>query len=128
MMVLNNLLFENMKSNKELKEAYKLAKLKIGVFQIRNTINGKIFVDSSPNLDAIWNRHRSELNFGGHRNVQLQQEWKEFGEDNFRFEILSEIDQKDGDVDYAKEAKQLAEMFIDELKPFGEKGYNRPKQ
>ena len=117
-----------MKSNKELKEAYKLAKLKIGVFQIRNTINGKIFVDSSPNLDAIWNRHKSELNFGGHRNLQLQQDWKEFGEENFRFEILSEIDQKDGDnVDYAKEAKQLAEMFIDELKPFGEKGYNRLK-
>ena len=101
-----------MKANKERKDEYKMKKFRIGVFQIRNTINGKVFVDSSPNLDAIWNRHKMELNFGGHRNVVLQQEWKEFGEENFRFEILSEIAQKDDEkTDYAKEAKQLAECL-----------------
>ncbi|MEO6721269.1 MAG: GIY-YIG nuclease family protein [Ferruginibacter sp.] len=117
-----------MKANKELKDEYKMKKFRIGVFQIRNTVNGKVFVDSSPNLDAIWNRHKSELNFGGHRNVVLQQEWKEFGEENFRFEILSEIEQKEETKDdYTKEAKQLAEMFMEELQPFGDKGYNRQK-
>ncbi|MFT3681526.1 MAG: GIY-YIG nuclease family protein [Ferruginibacter sp.] len=115
-----------MKSNKDLKDEYKLLKPKIGVFQVRNTVNGKIFIDSSVNLDKIWNRHRVELNFGGHRNEKLQKEWKEFGEENFQFEILSEIEQEDNaTVDYAKEAKQLAAMFIEELQPFGDKGYNR---
>lgn len=118
-----------MKSNKELKDTYKITRFKIGVFQIRNTINGKIFVDSSPNLDAIWNRHRMELNFGGHRNEVLQQEWKTFGAENFRFEILSEIVQKDnGTVDYNKEAKELASMFIEDFQPFADKGYNKPSQ
>jgi len=114
------------KTKKDLKEEYKLKQFKIGVFQIRNKINGKIYIDSSPNLDAIWNRHRVELNFGGHRNEVLQKEWTALGEENFSFEILSEIEQKDGEnIDYTKEAKQLALMFIDELQPFGEKGYNK---
>jgi len=117
-----------MASTKQLKDEYRLKKFRIGVFQVRNTVNGKIFVGSSVNLDAIWNRIKVELKFGGHRNTLLQQEWKEFGEDNFRFEILAEIEQKDEDkVDYNKEAKKLEEMFIEELQPFGEKGYNTAK-
>ncbi len=114
-----------MKSKKELKDAYKLIQFKIGVFQIRNTVNGKLFIDSSVNMDKIWNRHRSELNFGGHRNEALQKEWKKFGEDNFKFEILAEIEQKDDlSINYEREAKEMAQLYIDELKPFGDKGYN----
>lgn len=114
-----------MKTRKELKDEYKQISFKIGVFQVRNTVNNKVFIDSSVNLDKIWNRHRVELNFGNHRNVVLQKEWKEFGEDTFKFEILSEIQQGDDpSVDYAKEAKKLAQLFIEELQPFGEKGYN----
>lgn len=115
-----------MKTNKELKEEYKQLKFKIGVFQIRNKINDKIYIDSSVNLDAFWNRNCAQLNFGNHPNAALQSDWKTFGEDNFVYEILSEIKQKDDEqLDYAKEAKQLAALFIDELKPFDEKGYNK---
>ncbi len=117
-----------MQAHKQLREEYKQKKFKIGVFQIRNTINGKIFVGSSVNLDAIWNRINVELKFGGHRNVTLQNEWNEFGEENFKFEIVSELQQTDGDnVDYSKEVKKLEAMFIDELQPFAEKGYNSAK-
>lgn len=102
-----------------------MTKFKIGVYQIRNVVNDKVFVDSSVNLDKIWNRHLSELRMGGHLNTSLQKEWNEFGEENFRYEIVSEIEQKDNEmVDYGREAKLLAKMFIDDLKPFGEKGYN----
>jgi group I intron endonuclease len=118
-----------MKANKQLREEYKLKKFKIGVFQIRNTISGKIFVGSSVNLDAIWNRIKAELKLAGHRNEKLQHDWTVYGEENFLFEILSEIEQKDGDkVDYNKEARQLEEMFIEELQPFADKGYNKLKQ
>ena len=114
-----------MKTNKELKDEYELLKPKIGVFQILNLANGKVFIDSSTNLDKIWNRHRVELKFGNHRNERMQKDWNEFGEDNFLFEILSEIKQEENQkTDYAKEAKQLAKMYIDEAQPFGEKGYN----
>ena len=114
-----------MKSKKDLKSEYKLKKFKMGVFQIRNTVNNKIFIDSSINIDAIFNRHRLQLNFGSHPNNLLQNEWKEYGEEQFVFEILAELKQNETEeIDYAKEAKQLAEMYIEELKPFDRKGYN----
>lgn len=114
-----------MKTKKELKDAYKQMKFSMGVFQIRNVVNGKVFIGSSDNLDAIWNRHRTELNFGGHRNTTFQKEWKEFGEENFRFEILSEIEHREGEgIDYKKELTQLEKMFIEELQPYEEKGYH----
>ena len=105
---------KNMKATKRLKNDYKQMKFKVGVFQIRNIVNGKILVGSSVNLDAIWNRHNVELKFDGHRNKMLQQEWKEFGEQNFAFAILYEIEQKDdSNIDYNKEGKKLEEMFIE---------------
>ena len=111
-----------MKSQKQIKEEYKFKKFKMGVFQIRNTVNGKIYVGSSLNLDAIWNRNKMELNFGNHRNLILQSEWKQFGERNFTYEILAEVVQKDEDkIDYNKEIKTLEAMFIAELEPV----YNR---
>lgn len=114
-----------MKTKKELKEEYNQIKPKIGVFQLRNLVNGKVFIDSSVNLDKIFNRHRVELNFGNHRNVSLQNDWNEFGEANFVYEILSEIKEEAGkNIDCAKEAKTLAKMFIEEARPLGDKGYN----
>ena len=115
-----------MLNKKALKEKYKQLKFKIGVYQIRNVVNGKILIDGSVNIDAIFNRNKLQLNFGNHPNILLQDEWKKFGEEIFRFEILSEIKEKDDStIDYAKEAKQLAQLYIDELKPLGGKGYHK---
>lgn len=117
-----------MKSQKELKEEYKQKKSKSGVFQIKNTSNQKIYIESSNNLDSIWNRLKFELNFGSHRNTQLQSDWKQFGEENFIFEVLAEIKPKDGEaIDVNKQAKILESMYLEELKPFNEKGYNIQK-
>ncbi|MBZ0202796.1 MAG: GIY-YIG nuclease family protein [Ignavibacteria bacterium] len=115
-----------MKTNKELKEEYKQQKLPAGVFQIRNTVNGKIFIDSSTTLKTVFNRHKVTLNFGSHVNTVLQKEWKEYGEDKFVYEILGEIKLTDDDsIALANEARQLKEMYIEDLKPFGEKGYHK---
>lgn len=117
-----------MKTKKELKEEYKEIKFKIGVFQIQNSINKKIYIESSNDLISIWKRHKFQLNCGNHPNTELQKDWKEFGEDNFSFEILSEIKHNDNQNKYdAKELKLLEEMFLEEIKPFNERGYNREK-
>ena len=114
-----------MKTNKELKTEYKQMKFPMGVFQIRNIANGKIFIDSSTNMNSKWNRHQTQLKFGNNWNTELQNDWKKFGEDNFVFEVLSELEEKDGGSDnYKKELTLLEEMLLDELKPFGENGYN----
>ena len=118
-----------MSTRKELINEYKQMKFRMGVFQIRNTVNGKVFIESTPNLDAVWNRHHFELNFGSHRNKALQAEWKEFGAENFVYEILSELKQEDDNTaNHQKELKLLEAMFIEELQPFEEKGYHKRVQ
>lgn len=118
-----------MKTRKELKEEYKQIKFKMGVFQIKNRINGKIFIGSSLDLIAIWHAQKLQLNFGMHQNNDLQNDWKKYGEDNFSYEILDEIKQSDDkDINYAKEIKALEDMIIEELQPFEDKGYNRRKK
>ena len=115
-----------MKTHKEMKEEYKLYKSPKGVYQIKNKKNGKILIGSSTDLKAIWNRQRTQLNFGSHPNQELQKEWKEFGEESFEYEIIAEIKEKDDEEkDYKKEVKELEELYIEEMQPFGEKGYNK---
>lgn len=105
-----------MKTKKELKEAYKQMKFPMGVFQIRNLSNNKILIDNSVDMLSKWNRHKMELNFGGHRNMALQKDWSEKGEDNFAFEVLSELKSKDEEnVNYNKELKTLQKMVIEEM-------------
>lgn len=104
-------------------------KFPMGVFQIRNTTNGKIFIGSSMNLDAIWNSQKFQLDMGAHRNPALQKEWKEFGAGNFCYEILSEVKYGEKtEAEYRKEVKALEKMFLEELRPFGERGYNRDQK
>lgn len=115
-----------MKTRKELKEEYKQMKYKMGVFQIKNNINGKIFIGSSLDLKAIWHAQKLQLDMGMHPNSDLQKEWKEFGAENFCYEILEEINQtEDKPVDYKKEIKALEYLIIEELQPFVDKGYNK---
>jgi hypothetical protein len=67
-----------------------------------------------------------ELEYGNHRNAGLQSDWKTFGAESFVFEILAEIEQKEGEEsDYKREIKELKEMYLEELKPFGDKGYHQ---
>lgn len=115
-----------MKSHKDLKEEYKQIKFQMGVFQIRNCVNGKLFVGSSVNLPATWNSQKFQLNQKAHMNSELQKDWNEFGESNFVFEIIDEIKHReDGTCDYRDEVKELEKMYLEEIQPFNEKGYNK---
>ncbi len=112
-------------NRKELIKQYKETPQRMGVFQVKNLTNGKMYIEGSPNLDKIWNRHRTQLVFGNHLNKELQQDWNTFGEEQFQFSILDEIKQ-DGPpgTDYRKQLKMLETMYLEELQPYGERGYN----
>ncbi|NET32215.1 MAG: GIY-YIG nuclease family protein [Cyanothece sp. SIO1E1] len=114
-----------MKDRKALKAAYKEMKFKMGAFQIRNLSNGKLFVGSSANLDAIWNRHRFQLNMGSHRNTELQKEWNTFKEENFVFEILEELPHRDDTSDYSEELSLLETFYLEKLSPYNDRGYHQ---
>jgi group I intron endonuclease len=59
-----------------------------GIYQIRNTVNGKIYVGSSKHMETRWRQHRGALRSGIHRSKHLQRAWNSQGEDSFRFEPL----------------------------------------
>ena len=112
-------------TKKELKNQYKELKFPMGVFQIKNQVNGKILLDSGLNMPAKWKRHVTELKFGNHRNKVLQQEWKQYGATAFAYEVVAELEYESATVDYGKEVATLTELYLEELMPYGEKGYNK---
>ena len=60
----------------------------IGVYRIKNLINGKCYYGSSKNIEKRWSRHKRELNNNTHINCILQRAWDKYGENNFIFEII----------------------------------------
>ncbi|MHB1651799.1 MAG: DUF2087 domain-containing protein [Desulfitobacteriaceae bacterium] len=118
----------NMDRKKELKQQYKEMKREGGVYQIKNTKNQKVFVLGTQNFKTM-NGRRMELQRGGYRNSQLQDEWKQFGEEAFVFEVLEVLEEKEeGFFNIAEELKKLEEKWLEKLQPYGERGYNKEKR
>jgi hypothetical protein len=114
---------------KELKQAYQQGHTPIGVYQIRNLANDKVFVGASTNLPGLLNRHRFELQMGAHKNQALQAEWNEFGAEGFAFEILDELQPKDDpDYDYREDLAFMEDFWLEHLQPYGDRGYNERKR
>jgi hypothetical protein len=114
---------------KELKKEYQQSHQPMGVYQIRNLINDKVLVGATLNLPGILNRHKFQLKMGNHQNKTLQADWREFGEENFAFEILDELTPREDPAhDYKADLAFLEELWLEQLQPFDERGYNERKK
>ncbi len=113
------------KRRKELLEQYKQIKTYIGIIQIKNNVNGKIFIDTCSNLKNRWFTLKWNLDMGRHPNSKLQKDWNELGQDAFAYEVLEQKDA--GKVeDIRWELKKMKKKWLEKLQPYGDKGYNRP--
>lgn len=113
------------KSRQDIKREYKERTKPAGVFQIKNTANGKILLGSSLNLEGPLNSHKFMLSIGKHRNAELQKDWNAYGQDKFVFEILEVVKIKDDPhFNLEVELTLLEQIWLEKLQPFGEKGYN----
>lgn len=114
---------------KAAKLAYKASRRPIGVFQVHNLVNDKIFVGSSMNLDAMFNRIRFQLYAGSHPNKELEADWRRYGTGKFAFEVLEEIfPREDANYNYEADLETLEDLWLEKLQPYGERGYNEPKK
>ncbi len=115
-----------METRKELKRKYLETPKQAGVFQVKNTVNGKILLGSSTNLHGPLNKHRFMLSIGRHPEPQLQQDWQQHGADAFTFEVLEVVQQKD-DPGFSlnDELTLLEQIWLEKLQPFEPRGYNR---
>ncbi|MCP4400587.1 MAG: metalloregulator ArsR/SmtB family transcription factor [bacterium] len=119
-----------MDRRKELKQQYKNTPTIAGVLQMKNLKNGKMFIGSGLNVQSKLNGHRIQLQIGSHRNKALMQDWKEYGAENFSFDILETLELK-GEISHKdrEELQTLEGLWLEKLQPYDDKGYNRrPKK
>ena len=102
-----------MNNRKEKVLAYMETVIPAGVYQIRNTKNGKMFISAAPNLDGAWNRNKFQLELGSHPSKQLQADWKQYGEEAFSYEVLEQLKRKEGE-------RSLSAVQRDQLKKMEE--------
>ena len=88
-----------------------------GIYVIRNTISGKVYVGSSINPKKRWREHRCNLRQGKHHAPLLQRAWDARGESAFTFEVIETVHTK-------AEMVCREQYWIDTLESFGSKGYN----
>lgn len=66
----------------------------IGIYRIRNLVNGKCYYGSSKEIEKRWKNHLNQLRKKKHINTILQNAWNKYGADNFIFEIVEECEEK----------------------------------
>lgn len=72
--------------------AYKERKVVGGVYAIRSAASGDIWIGQWPDIDTIQTRLWFGLRQGTHPRPDLLAAWRQYGEANFRFEVLETIE------------------------------------
>jgi group I intron endonuclease len=88
--------------------------IEFGIYSIENLINNKRYIGAGKVKDRF-NNHRSSLRRNKHKNEILQNEWNQFGENNFIFRILEECQKEELDE---KETKYI-ELYKTQDSNFG---------
>lgn len=116
-----------MDRKKELKEWYKNMKPDMGIYIINNNFNRKCYIEVSQDIKGTINSTKFKLDFGNHPNRELQKEWKEKGESNFKIEILEilKYDKDESKTDYSEEMDILKIVWEERLLQKGMEFYKR---
>ena len=61
-----------------------------GIYEIKNKINGKMYIGQSRNINKRRSYHLWKLRSNNHFNPLLQNSFNKYGEHNFEFIILEE--------------------------------------
>lgn len=83
-----------------------------GVYQIRNLVNGKVYIGSTKVFRRRASQHHTSLKTGRHRNKHLLGSWNKYGEQNFIFEVLIPVHGNESQIREA-EQKVLEKLFAE---------------
>ena len=117
---------------RELSEQYARTPRAMGIFQIRNVKRGRIYVGASVDLEASRNRHEFSRTMPRTPIGELLGDWQADGGDAFVFEVLDRLEPP-GEGEPAKDAAAskreldaLLALWLEQLQPYGARGYNAP--
>jgi len=97
-----------------------------GVYYIRNTVTGMLYVGSAMILNTRLNQHRSLLRSGRHPNSHLQRSWNKHGATAFEIVIAELVPSLGLSRFQHKDAVLAAEQrHLDEMRPYDRRrGFN----
>jgi hypothetical protein len=111
-----------------IKRIYKQNAPEMGVYQIRNTSNGKIYVGSSQNLEGTRNSRLFQLRMGKIVfSKELQNDLNHYGAGCFEFSVLDVLSKPEPGDNVERLLSALELHWLNKLQPFGERGYNSEK-
>lgn len=100
-----------------------------GVYVLINRLTNKRYIGSTSNLYRRTIKHRSSLRKGVHYNIQLQEDWNKYGEDNFKFKIIELCKEyKEQEQFYLDNNKDLYNKYERAFSPLGSKHTKRSKE
>jgi len=92
-----------------------------GIYKITLVGTKKIYIGRCQNdFQKRWLEHTTKLNSGKHPNVKLLADWRTFGADSFKFEIMNQCD--------SVTAKYRELVIVDAMRKQGFELYNVPSQ
>ena len=97
------------------KKKYHINNKLTGIYKITNTVNEKVYIGSSVNINIRWRQHLSTLKNNKHHSVKLQNSVNKYGLDNFKFDVIEEC---------AKDMLLQREQYYLELFNSFNDGYN----
>ncbi len=98
-----------------------------GVYRVVHEASGKSFVGTTADLNAMRNRLDFELNMGSSMKKALLADWRKYGADAFRYEVLETFKPpENGQYNLMKELERMEAEWLERLQPYGDQGYNRP--
>ncbi len=90
-------------------------KKKIGIYLIKNEVNGKVYIGNSTDIDRRWYNHKMELKNEKHHSPKLQRAYNKYGKDAFFYEVIQYCSKED--------LISNEQYWIDKMDSF-ESGYN----
>lgn len=71
---------------------YDSFKRESGIYQIRNSINGKVYIGQSVDVRRRISNHYNSLQNNNHFNIHLQNAWNQYGSECFEFDVIEYCD------------------------------------
>lgn len=81
-----------MSGRKALLRAYKERKVEAGIYAVRCTVTGEVWVGAAPDLSNRQNGVWFSLRLGSHREPSLQAAWNVHGAEALAFEAIEAVD------------------------------------
>ena len=84
--------------------------IKSGIYKILNIVTADCYVGSAANFSSRFSKHRRSLKNKKHHSIVLQRAFNKYGEDNFTFEVIEYVENKNNLI-------SREQHYIDTLKP-----------